>query len=69
MVPSAATGARVRSDRFGDNLAGSGDDLDGGVFVAATRSLGVAVRGMLGPVAQSRGMANLMVSIIMVSLF
>ena len=48
-------GARVRSGRFGDNLASIGDDPDGGVFVAEPGSLGIMARGRLGPAAQFDG--------------
>jgi hypothetical protein len=47
-VPRAVAAAQVRSSCFGDYLAGSGDDLDGGVLAAVTGSLGVAVRWTWG---------------------
>ena len=45
----------VRSGCFGDYLAECGDDPDGGVFVAATGSLDVAVRGSWARLPSSDG--------------
>jgi hypothetical protein len=50
-VLSAAAAAWVHSGWFVDYLACSGDDLDGGVFVPATGSLGVVAQESLGPTA------------------
>lgn len=48
LVPCAEVATRVRSGRFGDYIAGRGDDPDGGVFATATGSLGMVVCGVLG---------------------